>query len=422
MSNAEGSSSTPIITPNSDDVSTQPSQPTMDASVDVDDGLEKECEVILGGKYRSEVWRHFTQIKLGGVVVKAKCKYCNKLLKAEFRNGTTALKDHKLNCKRKPGALDTRQKVLLSNFLNENGKRSLESYSFDHEFARRQLANMIILHEYPLSIVEHVGFRRFVQSLQPLFKVVSRNTIKKDIFIIYEIEKKKTMQLLEDNQSRVAVTTDMWTSNQKRGFMVVTAHYIDDTWTLQSSVIRFVYVPCPHTSQVLCDALLETFASWNIDRKLATLTVDNCSSNDAMIPLLLEKLDPDSLLCGGRLFHMRCAAHILNLIVKDGLEVIKEAISLIRESVVYWTATPKREEKFEESAKQLKLSYGKKLSLDCSTRWNSTFLMLQSAIPLKDVFSRLKILHRRPNTKVYQKKVIGTWLRRSVKSYKSFMM
>ncbi|KAI8531947.1 hypothetical protein RHMOL_Rhmol11G0175200 [Rhododendron molle] len=123
----------------------------------------------------------------------------------------------------------------------------------------------------------------------------------------------------------------------------------------------------------------------------STLTVDNCSSNDAMISILIGKLEPESLMSQGKLIHMRCAAHILNLIVKDGLEVIKGGIEKIRESVAYWTASPKREEKFEENARQLRILGGKKLCLDCVTRWNSTFLMLQTAIEYKDVFSRLKI-------------------------------
>ncbi|KAH7858429.1 hypothetical protein Vadar_023784 [Vaccinium darrowii] len=173
--------------------------------------------------------------------------------------------------------------------------------------------------------------------------------------------------------------------------MVVTGHYVDDCWKLQSIILRFIYVPCPHTTEVLCESLMKTLLDWNVNRNLSTLTVDNCSSNDGMINILIGKLEPESLMSQGKLIHMRCAAHILNLIVKDGLEVIKGGIDKIRKSVAYWTATPKREEKFEENAKQLCISCGKKLSFDCVTRWNSTYLMLATTIEYRDVFSRLKI-------------------------------
>lgn len=60
----------------------------------------------------------------------------------------------------------------------EGGKISVEKYTFDPQIARRELAAMIVLHEYPLSIVDHIGFQRFVTALQPLFKMVTRNTIR----------------------------------------------------------------------------------------------------------------------------------------------------------------------------------------------------------------------------------------------------
>ena len=47
--------------------------------------------------------------------------------------------------------------------------------------ARIELALMIIVHEYPLSMVDHIGFRKFCAALQSAFKLVSRNTIRKDI-------------------------------------------------------------------------------------------------------------------------------------------------------------------------------------------------------------------------------------------------
>lgn len=135
---------------------------------------------------------------------------------------------------------------------------------------------------------------------------------------------------------------------------------------------------------------MDCLLDWNIDRKLSTLTVDNCTTNDAMINILLDKLSSSSLLLNGEFFHMRCCAHILNLIVKDGLDIIHLSVEKIRDSVAYWTATPKRVEKFESSARQLKISCSKKLALDCKTRWNSTYLMLHGALQYRYVFPRLK--------------------------------
>ncbi|KAH7856657.1 hypothetical protein Vadar_003977 [Vaccinium darrowii] len=75
--------------------------------------------------------------------------------------------------------------------------------------------------------------------------------------------------------------------------------------------------------------------------------------------------------------------------LRNGLDVIKVGIEKILDSVAYWTASPKREEKFEETVRQMKVSCTKKLGLDCATRWNSTFLMLQTALLYKYVFNHL---------------------------------
>ena len=74
---------------------------------------------------------------------------------------------------------------------------------------------------------------------------------------------------------------------------------------------------------------------WNIDTKLSTITLDNCTTNDVMIDKIKDILHLGSLLRDGSLPHMRCCVHILNLIVKDGLKVVEEGVEKIRDSVVY---------------------------------------------------------------------------------------
>ena len=102
----------------------------------------------------------------------------------------------------------------------------LNAYQFDQVKVRNNLARMVIFHEYPLSMVDHIGFKEFVGSLQHLFKLILRNTLKSDILKIYDNEREKALKMTDKNGSRMAITIDMWTSsNKKRGFMVITAGF-----------------------------------------------------------------------------------------------------------------------------------------------------------------------------------------------------
>ena len=126
---------------------------------------------------------------------------------------------------------------------------------------------------------------------------------------------------------------------------------------------RFVYVPSPLMKDVLAKVLVDFFfLGWSIDRKLSTITIDNCSTNDAMIRLLLNKFDTCSLILSESILHMRCAANILNLIVQDELSLIGDDIKMICDSVIYWTGSPKRRQKFDENACQLRIQAPKSWS------------------------------------------------------------
>lgn len=129
--------------------------------------------------------------------------------------------------------------------------------------------------------------------------------------------------------------------------------------------------------------------------KILSVVVDNCSTNDVMMKILVEKFEINALMLSGDFLHMRCSAHILNLVVQDGLDVISGGIEKVRECVAFWMSTPKRIEKFEEACRFLNLPSNKRLVLDCKTRWNSTFLMLQNVLPFRDVFTRLKRLNKK---------------------------
>uniref|UniRef100_A0A803L7J4 BED-type domain-containing protein n=1 Tax=Chenopodium quinoa TaxID=63459 RepID=A0A803L7J4_CHEQI len=241
-------------------------------------------------RHTSAVWSDFKRKRVGDVI-KAECNHCSKLLAGGSKAGTTHLKDHIKICPKR------------------NDTMTLAPYEFQQEDGRRDLAEMIILHEYPISMVEHIGFRKYSKTLQPGFKVPSRNTTRKYIMKRYELEKENVATLLRKAKGKIALTTNMWTTdNQRKGYMAVNSHFIDNTWKLQIRIIRFLYVPAPHTAEVLADALKESIQSWNLYLRLSSITVDNYG---------------------------------LSVLVSNGVQ-------RIRDSVVFWTAFDKRVQSYKE--------------------------------------------------------------------------
>ncbi|KAF7132423.1 hypothetical protein RHSIM_Rhsim09G0055400 [Rhododendron simsii] len=159
---------------------------------------------------------------------------------------------------------------------------------------------------------------------------------------------------------------------------------------VKKKILAFKKIEYPHDGETLFRFIKDLILEWNIDKKLFSMVVDNATSNDVMVRLLKSWVKEKSLLCSnGALFHVRCSAHILNLIVQDGLKVIASLVSKIRDSVRYLKRSFSKKQKFDLSVSQLKLNGLKKVPMDVPTRWNYTYEMLEAALPLRDAFACL---------------------------------
>ncbi|KAM3320331.1 zinc finger BED domain-containing protein DAYSLEEPER-like [Capsicum chacoense] len=143
------------------------------------------------------------------------------------------------------------------------------------------------------------------------------------------------------------------------------------------------------------DILKFFIKEWGIEKKIFTLTLDNASCNKGVVDHLKSHLSlMHSLVCDGKLFHIRCGNHILNLIVKAGLEKADEAIEKVREGVKHIKHSEGRILKFVECIKNHGLSCSKKLRQDVTTRWNSTYQMLDSALLYQQAYMATLMLRK----------------------------
>ena len=188
---------------------------------------------------RAKCWEHFIKTKNEAGGKMAKCKYCGKSLCADPKlNGTSSLRSHVLKCMKMPHPKDTRQSLLTltpasavdDSQSDQLGK--LGTWNFDQEFIRKALARMLIVDELPFKFVEGEGFKNFMVSCCPMFKIPSRWTLSRDCYSIYLDERVKLKSLLHTQSHRISITTDSWTSIQRINYMCVTAHFIDTEWKL----------------------------------------------------------------------------------------------------------------------------------------------------------------------------------------------
>ena len=78
--------------------------------------------------------------------------------------------------------------------------------------------------------------------------------------------------------------------------------------------------------------------------------------------------------------------------MNEGLKDVDEAVSQVRECVKYCKGSRTRKQRFLKSCKLCDIVYNKGLCHDVPTRWNSTYLMLKSALYYKRVLSHLEIV------------------------------
>ncbi|KAI8534491.1 hypothetical protein RHMOL_Rhmol10G0094100 [Rhododendron molle] len=332
----------------------------------------------LSGSKRSRchswVWNHFTIKEKfkdeSGIDIgrRSVCNYCDKNYKRSSNNGVGPEQRHirKKHADKIAGASDS------SNFV------------YSKEKMRHGLALYVAAAEQPFTFGDDIRFEYFVKNcLNPSFAKVSRNSTRSDTKKAHSKVKKDLISELA-TVGAIGFTSDMWSGINNRGYICVTAHYIDSSWTLQKRIIAFRLVEFPHDADHIFDSIMGVFRDFEVLDKVYSITFDNHSVNTATLPLFVRNLTTPYF---GELLHMRCVCHVINLVVQDGLEKIAPQISKIRNAVLFIGNSPSRQQEFDKMCTSFYSLKPKNMNSDVQNRWNSTYLMLKSCRKYSDVIS-----------------------------------
>ncbi|WVZ49315.1 hypothetical protein U9M48_000684 [Paspalum notatum var. saurae] len=135
---------------------------------------EKEVKKRKAMAPRSDVWDDFTEIFVGGLPKKAKCKYCGRI------------------CKKNP---NKNQGTIQLQLSPDSSVGIVGTWRFDLEELRNSFVEMMIEDELPFVFAERLGFKRFMAKSCPRFTMPSRRTAIRACVSVHDTEKKKLKDL-----------------------------------------------------------------------------------------------------------------------------------------------------------------------------------------------------------------------------------
>ncbi|KAL3615596.1 hypothetical protein CASFOL_041257 [Castilleja foliolosa] len=312
----------------------------------------------------SKVWDYFTIVEVGPDCRRAVCNQCKKSYAYSTGgkvSGTTHLSRHLTKGTCNVVVDDSNS----NNHIEVNkSQRRRRVPPYNAERCRREIAKMIIMHDYPLHIVEHMGFVAFARNLQPCFDIGSFETVEGDCVSIYLQEKYQIQKLIDECMpGRISLALDLWSSASTRyvGYVFMRGQFVDSNWRMHQKLLNVVREPYPDSNHALWSSVSVCLSNWGIDQdSLFSVTV-----NQRLTDVAADKLR--AFLTDGHFLVDNCLARTLRITVHDAL--LAPCVDKIRGIV--------------EDAELRTRS----IVVDDRSQWNTTYEMVRAASELREGFS-----------------------------------
>jgi hypothetical protein len=271
------------------------------------------------------------------------------------------------------------------------------------ETAYQELARMIALHGYPLSIVEHEEMRRFVKNLNPMTNAISHSDMEEHCYALFQKEKAKLKDKIALSSRRVSLSANIWTPDEAEPtvkYLCLTAHFIDEDWKVHRMVIKFGMFwssPTDVERMIHCketcvpeyelgayNAIWDAIRDWNLDQKLLGLTsvseVKNGLSTSKLKGMLIEN---KHLLIRDRLYNISCVDDVLNNIVSSMQENILHLVGdMVMDFFVAHTSSSSTQQQLLEVISQISL----KCPQQDAKWWHKYYFRLEVLLHFKKLF------------------------------------
>jgi len=292
----------------------------------------------------SWVWEYFVRKSNEKGEIRAYCCF-------EADNGEKCKKNYKYD-----GSTENLNGHLIKHGIlppiSENSKSINPVYEQKEKEA--SILQWILLTTQPLSTVTNKAFIECMHNIDPQFIVPGERKIRMMIAQSYSYNKDKLIQLLKTAKS-VSLTTDLWSSRSKHGYLGLTATWISQNFEIIDVLLEISYFPALHIAKAIANTIKKAIQKWKIENNIVSIVTDNGANMIAAIRELIP------------IKRLPCAAYTLQLAIRNGLKIVN-TLTVCAKQLINFFSTQKQIERLIKVQKDIGYEEPLHLIQDVSTR------------------------------------------------------
>jgi len=198
------------------------------------------------------------------------------------------------------------KRFLFFYFKRIRSKQQTASYQRKNDLNTAAI-EAIVQDSHTFNLFRKPGMQKFLSLAVPGYRGPTRQTVVKRLKHMYK-KHRSTVRHHFSTISDISLSADVCQSNRRYHFIRLSAHYYDDQYLLNSTVIAFRRFPGKHSSNRIEHFVINEIEKLNLQTKIRSLTTNNgydipsASQNKSIIGIRIS-----------------CLIHMLNLIIRNGL-------------------------------------------------------------------------------------------------------
>jgi len=151
----------------------------------------------------------------------------------------------------------------------------------------------------PFSTVEWEEMKQLVLAANPAIEdllITTRHMAMKVINANYRVYRSQLRDSLQESQSMIHFSTDLWTSPHRHGVLAVCVQWVDKSYQLQKALLGMPECRFSHGGDAQASLIMDVLQIFGIT-KVGYHVGDNATSNDTCLTSLARRLKEEHQVC-----------------------------------------------------------------------------------------------------------------------------